>query len=80
MAPNLLFFCVHVNFTSKPRFRAKILFNSAQAQYLAHMVCNSRYNKSFSHDVMAAILVYLNKETAAILVSQNTPRGIDLHF
>ena len=29
---------------------------------------------------MAAILVYLNKETAAILVSQNTPRGIDLHF
>ena len=37
-------------------------------------------NRSFSPDVTEAILVYLNKETAVILVSQNNLRGNELHF
>ena len=31
----------------------------------------------FSHDVMAAILVSQNNETAAMLVSQTSPLGVD---
>ena len=33
----------------------------------------------FSHDVMAAMLVPLNKETAAMLVSQTNPQGIEFY-
>ena len=32
----------------------------------------------FSHDVMAAILVTQNNETAAMLVSQTNPVGVEL--
>ena len=32
----------------------------------------------FSHDVTAAILVSLDNETAAMLVSQNGPVGVEL--
>ena len=35
-------------------------------------------NRSFSHDVTAAILVYQNNETAAILVYQTNPVGVKL--
>ena len=37
-------------------------------------------NRAFSYDVTAAILVFQNKETAAILVYQAIPRGIKLYF
>ena len=33
---------------------------------------------AFSHDVMAAILVFQNNETAAMLVYQTNPVGIEL--
>ena len=36
------------------------------------------YLKVFSHDVMAAILVSQNNETAAMLVSQTRPLGVEL--
>ena len=32
----------------------------------------------FSHDIMAAILVSQNNETAAMLVSQTSPVGVEL--
>ena len=35
-------------------------------------------NRAFSYDVTAAILVFQNKETAAILVNQAIPGGINL--
>ena len=35
---------------------------------------------AFSHDVTAAILVFQNKERAAMLVYQTKPLGIELHF
>ena len=38
----------------------------------------SSYNRVFSHDVMAAILVSQNNETEAILVSQTSPVGVEL--
>ena len=36
--------------------------------------------KAFSHDVMAAILVYQNNETAAMLVYQTNPVGVELFY
>ena len=35
-------------------------------------------NRVFSHDVMAAILVSQNNETAAMMVSQTNPVGVEL--
>ena len=36
--------------------------------------------RAFSYDVTAAILVFQNKETAAILLYQSIPPGIKLYF
>ena len=36
------------------------------------------FNRVFSHDVAAAILVSQNNETAAMLVSQTNPVGVEL--
>ena len=38
----------------------------------------SEPNRVISHDVTAAILVYQNNETAAMLVSQTSPLGVEL--
>ena len=38
------------------------------------------FYRAFSHDVTAAMLVYRNKGTAAILVYQANPLGIELYF
>ena len=35
-------------------------------------------NRAFSHDVTAAILVFQNNKTAAILTSQTSPVGVEL--
>ena len=35
-------------------------------------------NRVFSHDVTAAIFVFQNNETAAMLVSQTIPVGVEL--
>ena len=35
-------------------------------------------NRAFSHDVVAAILVFQNNETAAMLVFQTNPVGVGL--
>ena len=35
---------------------------------------------AFSNDVIAAILVFQNKETEAMLMYQTKPLGIELHF
>ena len=35
-------------------------------------------NTAFSHDVTAAILVFQNNQRAAMLVSQNSPVGVEL--
>ena len=37
----------------------------------------TRTNRVFSHDVTAAILVSQNNETAAMLVFQTNPLGVD---
>ena len=34
--------------------------------------------RAFSHDVAAAVLVFQSNETAAILVSQTSPVGVEL--
>ena len=39
---------------------------------------NLSVDRVFSHDVMAAILVSQDKETAAMLVSQTSPVGVEL--
>ena len=36
------------------------------------------FNCVFSHDVMAAIFVFQNNETAAMFVSQTSPVGVEL--
>ena len=36
------------------------------------------YNRVFSHDVMAAIMVSQNNETVAMLVSETSPLGVEL--
>ena len=36
--------------------------------------------RSFSDDVMAALLVNQNKEVAAMLADQNSPQGIEFYF
>ena len=42
------------------------------------VVLFGKSNKVFSHDVKAAILVSQNNETAAMLVSQTSPVGVEL--
>ena len=37
-------------------------------------------NWAFSHDVTAAMLVFQNKEIAAMMVYQTNPPGIELYF
>ena len=39
---------------------------------------NLSVDRVFSHDVMAAILVSQDNETAAMLVSQTSPVGVEL--
>ena len=42
-------------------------------------ICKGAMNyRVFTHDVMAAILVSQNSETAAMLVSQTNPLGVEL--
>ena len=41
-------------------------------------ITNDMNVEVFAHDVMAAILEFQNKETAAILVNQTNPVGIEL--
>ena len=36
------------------------------------------FNCVFSHDVMVAIFVFQNNETAAMVVSQTSPVGVEL--
>ena len=38
------------------------------------------FYRAYSHDVMAAILVFQNNKTAAMLVYQDNPVGIELSF
>ena len=45
---------------------------------LAKIIESYRNYKVFSHDVKAAILVSQNNETAAMLVSQTKPLGVEL--
>ena len=41
---------------------------------------NPAKNRVFSRDVMVAMLVSLNKGTAAVLVSPTNPPGIELYY
>ena len=43
-----------------------------------HRFSMDLYNRVFSHDVMAAIMVSQNNETVAMLVSQTSPLGVEL--
>ena len=47
---------------------------------LAKIIESYRNYRVFSHDVAAAILVSHNNETAAMLVSQTNPMGVELFF
>ena len=55
----------------RSRARALLSLNLKKKRLLA-------VYREFSHDVMAAILVSQNNETAAILVSQTSPLGVEL--
>ena len=57
--------CHHIKFSRAP-FRSLDL-------------CHS-YNKAFSRDVTAAMLVCLNKEMKAVMMYQTNPPGIELYF
>ena len=52
---------------------------SAIRSHTLMYVFSSPYS-AFSRDVTTAILVFQNKETAAILVSQTSPFGVELYF
>ena len=41
-------------------------------------VISRQFNIAFSHDVMPGILVFQNNETAAMLVFQTNPVGVEL--
>ena len=41
-------------------------------------VISRQFNIAFSHDVMSGILVFQNNETAAMLVFQTNPVGVEL--
>ena len=41
-------------------------------------VISRQFNRAFSHDVMSVILVFQNNETAAMLVFQTNPVGVEL--
>ena len=45
---------------------------------LAKIIESYRNYRVFSHDVTAAILASQNNETAAMLVSQTNPLGVEL--
>ena len=40
----------------------------------------SKYNRAYAHDVMAALLVFQNIETEAMLVSQTNPVEVQLFY
>ena len=46
------------------------------ARWLGSGLC--KRNRVFSHDVTTAILVFQNNKTAAMVVSQNRPPGVEL--
>ena len=41
-------------------------------------VISRQFNIAFSHDVMSVILVFQNNETAAMLVFQTNPVGVEI--
>ena len=41
-------------------------------------VISPQFNIEFSHDVMSVILVFQNNETAAMLVFQTNPVGVEI--
>ena len=55
-------------------FSLYALFSHAFGEVRSHWLLY----KVFSHDVMAAILVFQNNETAAMLVSPTSPVGVEL--
>ena len=50
---------------------------SSQILVSDHNKVPPSFNRVFSHDVTAAILVSQNNETAAMLVSQTSPLGVE---
>ena len=48
-------------------------FFTKNREIVIHMI-----NRVFSHDVTAAILISQNNETAAMLVFQTNPQGVEL--
>jgi len=57
-----------------PDTRFKIIVNFKQSKSKEH--ARLRY-REYTHDVMAAILVFQNNETAAMLVYQTNPVGVN---
>ena len=52
-----------------------------QVQYVYHCcLCLMFDHRAFSHDFTAAMLVFQNKEMAAMMVYQTNHPGIDLYF
>ena len=66
------FICKNSRFSAGFKFRA-----DAYSYHIWRVWYNGSY-RVFSHDVMAAILVSQNNETAAMLVSQTSPVGVEL--
>ena len=65
--------------------RRKNIVNNKQYRRIFKVAQDSCYHyvciySAFSYDVTAAILVFQNKETAAILMYQAIPPGIKLYF
>ena len=65
--------------TPRPKATLRRLDGFLQGQYFSSLSINHvAINRVFSHDVTEAILVSQNNETAAILVSQASPVGVEL--
>ena len=47
---------------------------------MTKMYFESLIHRAFSHGVTAAMLVFQNKEMAAMMVYQTNPPGIELYF
>ena len=64
----------------KPGHYSAIRFLQCNTLSYSHVYMFSSPYRAFSRDVTTAILVFQNKETAAILVSQTSPFGVELYF
>ena len=83
-APQILHKLLFSNAIGDTAYSQEHLKTTVYAKFGGQTKCimgNSKIdNRAFSHDVTAAMLVFQNKEMAAVMVYQTNPPGIELYF